>query len=88
MPGLQPPTAGLDRPTGVALQRILEAGIKGEDVLALVRQVRVRAITDALAVVDQSADWAICDLVNGTHGQLGGLDSEFRFLADLPRQTG
>jgi hypothetical protein len=84
-PGLQPPTAGLDWPAGVALQHILEAGIEAEDVLTLVRQVRVRAITDAIAVIDQSADWSICYLVNGAHERLDGLDSEFWFLANQHR---
>lgn len=84
-PSLQPPTAGLDWPAGVALQHILEAGIEAEDVLALVRQVRVRAIADAIAVIDQSTNWTICDLVDGAHEPFGGLDSEFRFLADLHR---
>lgn len=86
-PSLQPPTEDLDWPAGVALQHILEAGVNAEDVLALVRQARVRAIADAIAVIDQSADWAICDLANGAHEQLGGLDSEFWFLVNLPHQT-
>src|SRR5258706_2115282 len=82
-PGLQPPTEGLDWPAGVALQHILEAGIKAEDVLTLVRQVRVRAITDAIAAIDQKADWAICYLVKGAHEPLDDLDSEFWFLTNL-----
>ena len=64
------------------MQRILETGIAAEDVLALVRQVRVRAVADVLAVVDQSVNWTICDLVEGSHEPLGGLDSEFWFLAN------
>ena len=82
-PGLESPTTGLDWRAGMALQHILDAGIDAEDVLALVRQVRVRAITDAIAVIDQGGNWAICDLVNGIHEPLGGLDSEFWFLANL-----
>jgi hypothetical protein len=84
-PGLEPPTTGLDWRAGVALQHILDAGIDAEDVLALVRQVRVRAITDAIAVIDQGGSWAICDLVDGVHEPLGGLDSELWFLANLQR---
>lgn len=67
------------------MQHILDAGIKAEDVLALIRQVRVRAITDAIAVIDQSPNWSICDLVDGAHEPLGGLDSEFWFLANEHR---
>jgi len=84
-PGPEPPATGLDWRAGVALQHILGAGVEAEDVLALVRQVRVRAITDAIAVIDQGGNWAICDLVDRAHEPLGGLDSEFWFLANQHR---
>jgi hypothetical protein len=71
-PRSRPWPRGLDWLAGVALQHIVDAGIKAEDVLALVRQVRVRAITDAIAVIDQSPDWTICDLVDGAHEPLEG----------------
>jgi hypothetical protein len=83
--GLQPQSEGLGWPAGVALQRMVDAGISAGDVAALVRQVRVRAIADAIAVMDQSATWAICGLADGVHEPLSGLDSEFWFLANLHR---
>ena len=87
-PVLQPPTGDLNWPAGVALEHMLEAGVSAEDVLALVRQARVRAIADAIAAIDQSADWAICDIANEPHEQLGGLDGEFWFLANQPHGAG
>jgi hypothetical protein len=81
-PVLQPPRAGLDWPAGVALQHILEAGIQSDDLVALIRQVRVRAVADAIGLIGQSMKWTICALADATHEPLSSLDTEFRFLAD------
>jgi hypothetical protein len=77
-----PPQPDLNWVAGAALQRIIEAGVAGEDVLALAQQVRVRAIADALALVDQARGWSVCAITPTGHQQLDGLDSEFWFLAN------
>ncbi len=83
-PALQPPPSrpALAWRAGRALHHMVTAGVGSDDLQALVQQVRVRAIADALGVLESPPDWSVCTMSDKGHAPQGGLDGELWFLAN------